>query len=78
MVHTHGCLAVMQAKLETELITLLTGAQVRKIFFKTLFSWKQDLSFLFRSSPFLSSSSPLSALLLLFAQVFEKISFVPS
>ena len=32
MVHTHGCLAVMQAKLETELITLLTGAQVGRIF----------------------------------------------
>ena len=28
VVHTHGCLAVLQAKLETELITLLTGAQV--------------------------------------------------
>ena len=29
VVHTHGCLAVMQAKLETELMTLLTGAQVQ-------------------------------------------------
>jgi len=28
VVHTHGCLAVLQAKLETELMTLLTGAQV--------------------------------------------------
>ena len=41
MVHTHGCLAVMQAKLETELITLLTGAQVGRIFFKTLFPWME-------------------------------------
>ena len=29
VVHTHGCLAVLQAKLETELMTLLTGAQVQ-------------------------------------------------
>ena len=29
LVHTHGCLAVLQAKLETELMTLLTGAQVQ-------------------------------------------------
>ena len=32
VVHTHGCLAVLQAKLETEMMTLLTGAQVENFF----------------------------------------------
>ena len=39
VVHTHGCLAVLQAKLETEMMTLLTGAQVENFFPK---KWGND------------------------------------
>ena len=46
VVHTHGCLAVLQAKLETELMTLLTGAQVHQRNFQTGFQEKRKYAFL--------------------------------
>ena len=56
VVHTHGCLAVLQAKLETELMTLLTGAQVQLQNLSTCkFPRKLVLS---RSSPSLFYLSP--------------------
>ena len=42
VVHTHGCLAVLQTKLETELITLLTGAQVQQ---RNLSNLRKKLNF---------------------------------
>ena len=73
VVHTHGCLAVLQAKLETELITLLTGAQVQQRNLsnprKILNFYKSEKLLFPRSSPFSFSLSPSFAWLLVSAQV---------
>ena len=78
MVHTHGCLAVMQAKLETELITLLTGAQVGRLFFYNAVSVEARFVIFIQVLSLLVLLVSLVCLVVGLCTGFAKISFVPS